>query len=176
MQCSKRSSFIVLTIACILFSGCKQDLSKEAKKLLSMGALAAKERAVSFSTYRHMIVAKAESDSVTIKRYLDLHEEGLIFDAKSAHNFLTAFQKTKPNKQSIEALKVFAKGATARAQNWKHMKDKLKLDGAEEEESDLVLDTHYEGLKALSETMELFVKELGKDNGKSKSESEKEVK
>jgi len=124
-------SFVVLLcafLALALVPGCEKT-SPEAKALLSVGTISAKERALSFEQIKGKLHAKDTADEAALQNFIGTHGAGLNSQAVALADLVEAVQKAgKLSKAARDQVTAAVATAQSRVEEWALIVPKLQLD------------------------------------------------
>lgn len=149
-------------LAGFMLAGCG-GLSPEAKGLLHVAALGAKERAVTFQALGKILGAKDAKDELDVRRFVVAHGNGLAADAKALADLVAVGTVDKQTKVLLANLVEVSK---ARAENWEAARGKIVVRGMEDAEWQAVSQAHAESLLAIAASYSRLYESV-RDRGKS---------
>ncbi len=145
--------FVLALAVALGCAGCGKKLSPEALQLLQGGALAAKERAVSFQIVAKNLQARDAAYKIFVDSYAQFHAEGLAAQAKALSDLVEAASLGSFQAVTLEQLAQAADTAAARAEAWKLFSPYAVLDPSFVEIHGQALDQQAATLKALVERL-----------------------
>lgn len=147
---SLRAGIAVLMLA-FLVSGCG-GVSSQAKQLLGVAALGARERAVTFAAMGKVLGAKDSKDESSVQRAISAHAAGLAADAKALADFVEVVSQDGLSKAGKAALADIARVSKARSENWTALSPILVAKGVPPAEWEQFSQAHADSLAGLAAT------------------------